>query len=166
MDKQNQNAQVNALAGKGADSANANRPDLRDYRLIINMAGEHFDGELNLETLFLTNGKFAYPLEIISVRGMVTDDKTDTNIGTYQIECQFDDDLDEVEEGYLSTPGINVDADLGALLADSAFKGQINLASGTDPKASDINIGRIRSMSLINIHDETFHIPVTYSTAW
>ena len=85
---------------------------------------------------------------------------------TYQIECKFDDDLDEVEEGYRSTPGINVDADLGALLVDSAFKGQINLSSDTYPKASNINIGRIRSMALINIHDETFHTPVTYSTAW
>lgn len=87
------------------------------------MVGDYFDGELNLEMLFLINGKFVYFLEIISVCGMVIDEKIDINIGIYQIECQFDDDMSEVEEGYYLIFGINMDVDFGVLFVDSVFKG-------------------------------------------
>ena len=92
-----------------------NSVDLRDYKLIIEMIGDTYFGELNLDMVTLTNGNVSYPLDIVSVTGFSVVNRTKTSPGEYKIECGFEDDLEEVKSIFSMDDDFDLDQNVASL---------------------------------------------------
>jgi hypothetical protein len=118
--------------------------DLRHYCLLIRLAQNDYEGELNLTHVQLSDGDKRRGVDISSVHGMKVEDNE------YALVCKFDDEAPDIVS---SKEAIN---EVAALMYSPSATACIDLAADVESLTFDSTVGNIIDMQLSSFEDQEF----------